>query len=75
MKDVRKAKVPVLLMIDEAGAIGELPIITATMAMIEIGVKLWTVYQDWNQALSIYGDRAQSSSATPACCRRLPRRT
>ena len=61
MKDVRKAKVPVLLMIDEAGAIGELPIITATMAMMRgYGVKLWTVYQDWNQALSIYGDRAQS---------------
>jgi len=58
MKDTRASKVPVLFMLDEAAALGHLPVIEQTMAMMrEYGIKLWTVFQDFAQATSIYGER------------------
>jgi type IV secretion system protein VirD4 len=55
MKDVRKAKVPVLFMLDEYFALakGGFPVIEDNMAMFRgYGIKLWTVFQDLSQAHS-----------------------
>lgn len=74
MKDVRKPKVPVLLMMDEyaalaggsnygSGADGDgFPVIARNMAMFRgYGLKLWTVWQDLGQAQRIYGAEGFSS--------------
>lgn len=61
MKDTRKTKVPVLLMLDEFAQLGHLPVIEQNMAMLRgYGVKLWAVYQDLAQAQAIYGKRWES---------------
>jgi type IV secretion system protein VirD4 len=61
MKDTRKAKVPVLLMLDEFAQLGHLPVVEQNMAMMRgYGVKLWAVYQDLAQAEAIYGKRWES---------------
>lgn len=58
MKDTRKSKVPVLLMLDEFAQLGHLPVIEQTMALMRgYGIKLWAVFQDFAQAKAIYGDR------------------
>jgi type IV secretion system protein VirD4 len=65
MKDTRKAKCPVLFMLDEFFAIAEgdgLPVIRRNMAMLRgYGVKLWTVLQDLGQAEQLYGDKGFES--------------
>ncbi len=59
LRDVRPAKVPVLLMLDEYPALAEgdgFPMIARNMAMLRgYGVKLWSVWQDLSQAQRIYG--------------------
>jgi type IV secretion system protein VirD4 len=58
MKDTRKPKVPVLLMLDEYPALadGGFAVIEKNMAMFrEYGIKLWTVWQDLSQAERLYG--------------------
>jgi len=65
MKDTARAKVPVLLMLDEFFALAEgdgLPIISRNMAMMRgYGIKLWTVLQDLGQAYRLYGDQGFES--------------
>jgi type IV secretion system protein VirD4 len=61
MKDTRKAKVPVLLMLDEFAQLGHLPSIEQNIGLMRgYGVKLWTVLQDLSQAKHIYGERWES---------------
>ncbi len=58
LKDTRRSKVPVLLVLDEypALAAGGFPIIEKNMAMFRgFGIKLWTVWQDLGQAVKLYG--------------------
>jgi type IV secretion system protein VirD4 len=66
LKDTRRAKVPVLLMLDEypALAAGGFPIIEKNMAMFRgFGIKLWTVWQDLAQAEKLYGRGWESFTA------------
>ena len=66
MKDTRKAKVPVLLMLDEYPAIadGGFPVIEKNMAMFRgYGIKLMTVFQDLAQARRLYGEGWESFAA------------
>ncbi len=67
LKDTKTAKVPVLLMLDEYPALAEgdgFPIIARNMAMFRgYGIKLWSVWQDINQALRIYGRHWESFAA------------
>lgn len=61
MKDTRKSKVPILLMIDEFAQLGHLGIIEQNLAMMRgYGIKLWAVFQDLAQAQAIYKDRWES---------------
>lgn len=61
MKDTRKSKVPVMLMLDEFAQLGHLPVIEQTVAMMRgYGIKLWAVFQDLSQAESIYKGRWES---------------
>ncbi len=58
LKETRRSKVPVLLVLDEypALAAGGFPIIEKNMAMFRgFGIKLWTVWQDLGQAVKLYG--------------------
>jgi type IV secretion system protein VirD4 len=58
LKDTRKPKVPVLLVLDEypALAAGGFAVIEKNMAMFRgFGIKLWTVWQDLGQAINLYG--------------------
>lgn len=58
LKDTRRPKVPVLLVLDEypALAAGGFAIIEKNMAMFRgFGIKLWTVWQDLGQAENLYG--------------------
>lgn len=58
LKDTRRSKVPVLLVLDEypALAAGGFAIIEKNMAMFRgFGIKLWTVWQDLGQAENLYG--------------------
>lgn len=58
LKDTRRSKVPVLLVLDEfpALAAGGFAIIEKNMAMFRgFGIKLWTVWQDLAQAEKLYG--------------------
>jgi len=66
LRDTRKAKVPVLLMLDEYPALAEggFPIIEKNMAMFRgYGIKLWTVFQDLSQAKRLYGEHWESFAA------------
>ena len=77
MKDMRKARVPVLLMLDEYPAIadGGFPSIANTIAMIRgYGIKLMTVFQDLAQP-GLYGEGRQFWPPIAACFRGSPRRT
>lgn len=69
MKDTVKAEVPVMLALDEYPALtdgegGGFPLIDRLMPMFRgYGVKLWTVWQDLNQAQRIYGRGWESFAA------------
>ncbi len=60
MKDTRPPKVPILLMLDEYYALAEgdgFPIVSRNLPIFRgFGIKLWTVWQDLNQAKHLYGD-------------------
>ena len=61
IRDTRKAKVPVLFMLDEFAQLGHLPVIENNLALMRgYGVKLWAVFQDLAQAQAIYRDRWES---------------
>lgn len=61
VKDTRRAKVPVLLMLDEFAQLGHLPVIEQYLAIMRgYGIKLWAVFQDFAQAKAIYGERWES---------------
>jgi type IV secretion system protein VirD4 len=61
MSDTRRAKVPVALVCDEAAALGHLPVLENTVALMRgYGLKLITVWQDLSQLKSIYKDRWES---------------
>jgi type IV secretion system protein VirD4 len=58
MNDTRKSKVPVAVICDEAAALGHLPILENTVALMRgYGLKLFTIWQDLAQLKSIYRDR------------------
>ena len=64
LKDTRKSKVPVLLILDEypALAAGGFAVIESNMAMFRgFGIKLWTVWQDLGQAIKLYGEKGFES--------------
>lgn len=67
MKETVQAKVPVLLMLDEYPALAAgdgFPVISRNMAMFRgYGIKLWSVWQDLNQAERIYGQHWESFAA------------
>jgi type IV secretion system protein VirD4 len=61
MNDTRRAKVPVAIVCDEAAALGHLPILENTVALMRgYGLKLITIWQDLAQLKSIYKDRWES---------------
>lgn len=61
MNDTGKAKVPVAIVCDEAAALGHLPILENTVALMRgYGLKLITIWQDLAQLKSIYKDRWES---------------
>ena len=63
LKDTRRPKVPVLLVLDEypALAAGGFAVIEKNMAMFRgFGIKLWTVWQDLAQAENLYGKGFES---------------
>jgi type IV secretion system protein VirD4 len=61
MNDTSKAKVPVAIICDEAAALGHLPILENTVALMRgYGLKLITIWQDLAQLKSIYKDRYES---------------
>lgn len=50
--------IPVLTILDEAAVLGRMDEITTAAGLLAgLDVKLWTIFQDLNQAKSIYGDR------------------
>jgi len=61
MQDTTKAKVPVAIICDEAAALGHLPILENTVALMRgYGLKLITVWQDLPQLQHVYKDRWES---------------
>ena len=61
MNDTNKAKVPVALVCDEAAALGHLPILENTVALMRgYGLKLITIWQDLAQLQGIYSKRWES---------------
>ena len=56
-----KLPVPVLFMLDEFAQLGKMEIIEDNYALMRgYGVKLWTIWQDLNQAKILYKDRWES---------------
>ena len=61
MNDTHRAKVPVAIVCDEAAALGHLPILENTVALMRgYGLKLITIWQDLAQLRSIYKERWES---------------
>ncbi len=61
LRSVRRAKVPVLMMLDEFAQLGPLPVIEKNLGIMrEYGIKLWPVFQDLAQAKDIYQTRWES---------------
>jgi type IV secretion system protein VirD4 len=61
MDDASQGAVPVLLALEEAAALGHLPIVEDTMAMMRgYGIKLWSIFQDLSQLEDIYQKRYES---------------
>jgi type IV secretion system protein VirD4 len=64
LKDASSAQVPVLVMLDEAAQLGDLPILRDSIALLRgYGVKVWQLFQDVPQHKAIAGDRFESSVA------------
>jgi type IV secretion system protein VirD4 len=61
LSDARPSKVPVLLLIDEASQIGDLPLLRDSIALLRgYGCKVWQVFQDIPMHKAIVGDRFES---------------
>jgi type IV secretion system protein VirD4 len=58
LRSVETAPVPVLLMLDEFAQLGHMEVIQDNYALMRgFGVKLWTVWQDLNQAKRLYKEQ------------------
>jgi type IV secretion system protein VirD4 len=61
LRSTGQPKVPVLLMLDEFAQLGRMEIIEDNYALMRgYGVKLWTIWQDLNQAKHLYHERWES---------------
>lgn len=61
LRSVARAKVPVLMMLDEFAQLGHIPVIENNLGLMrEYGVKLWPVFQDLAQAQQLYEKRWES---------------
>ncbi len=61
LRSVEGTAVPVLFMLDEFAQLGKMEIIEDNYALMRgYGVKLWTIFQDLNQAKVLYRDRWES---------------
>lgn len=61
LRDTRKSKVPILLMLDEFAQLGHLPIIENNLALLRgYSMKLLSVLQDFPQGEALYGTRWES---------------
>ena len=61
LRAVTRPAVPVLFMLDEFAQLGRMEIIEDNYALMRgYGVKLWTIWQDLNQAKNLYGERWES---------------
>jgi type IV secretion system protein VirD4 len=61
LRSIARAKVPVLMMLDEFAQLGHMPVIERNLGMMrEYGVKLWPVFQDLAQAQDLYRTRWES---------------
>ena len=64
LKDPRPSKVPLLLMVDEAAQIGEIPLLRDSITLLRsYGCKVWLVFQDVVMHKAIAGDRFESIAA------------
>jgi type IV secretion system protein VirD4 len=58
LRSVEAAPVPVLLMLDEFAQLGHMEVIQDNYALMRgFGVKLWTIWQDLNQAKRLYKEQ------------------
>jgi type IV secretion system protein VirD4 len=61
LRSVERPEVPVLFMLDEFAQLGRMEIIEDNYALMRgYGVKLWTIWQDLNQAKNFYRERWES---------------
>ena len=61
LRSVSRPIVPVLFMLDEFAQLGRMEIIEDNYALMRgYGVKLWTIWQDLNQAKNLYNERWES---------------
>jgi len=61
LRSVARPVVPVLFMLDEFAQLGRMEIIEDNYALMRgFGVKLWTIWQDLNQAKNLYNERWES---------------
>jgi type IV secretion system protein VirD4 len=61
LRTTEKTRVPVLLMLDEFAQLGRMEIIEDNYALMRgYGIKLWTIWQDLNQAKNLYFERWES---------------
>lgn len=61
LRSVARPIVPVLFMLDEFAQLGRMEIIEDNYALMRgYGVKLWTIWQDLNQAKNLYNERWES---------------
>ena len=61
LRAVTRPRVPVLFMLDEFAQLGRMEIIEDNYALMRgYGVKLWTIWQDLNQAKNLYDERWES---------------
>jgi type IV secretion system protein VirD4 len=61
LRSIERPPVPVLFMLDEFAQLGRMEIIEDNYALMRgYGVKLWTIWQDLNQAKTLYHERWES---------------
>lgn len=61
LRTTSKPGVPVLFMLDEFAQLGRMEIIEDNYALMRgYGIKLWTIWQDLNQAKNLYSERWES---------------
>ena len=61
LRSASRPTVPVLFMLDEFAQLGRMEIVEDNYALMRgYGVKLWTIWQDLNQAKNLYAERWES---------------